>query len=132
MSEAIVIFAADNGNRPCPRHVFCKRHARQQAQHHDKCQRQCKLFFHIIPLLFNTINIILLDLAFIYILWETISIVCFLGAIILMDCILILKVRRQPSPSDCNDTPAMPGYRHFLYWLSDYYFIKVPAFISSM
>ena len=57
----IVIFAADNGNRPCPRHVFCKRHARQQAQHHDKCQRQCKLFFHIIPLLFNTINIILLD-----------------------------------------------------------------------
>lgn len=74
-----------------PRHVFCKRHARQQAQHHDKCQCQCKLFFHIIPLLFNTINIILLDLAFIYILWETISIVCFLGAIILMDCILILK-----------------------------------------
>lgn len=58
--------------------------------------------------------------------------VCFLGAIILMDCILILKVRRQPSPSDCNDTPAMPGYRHFLYWLSGYYFIKVPAFISSM
>mgnify|MGYP006902855929 FL=1 len=75
---------------------------------------------------------ILLDLAFIYILWETISIVCFLGAIILMDCILILKVRRQPPPSDCNDTPAMPGYRHFLYWLSGYYFIKVPAFISSM
>ena len=56
---------------------------------------------------------ILLDLAFIYILWETISIVCFLGAIILMDCILILKVRRQPPPSDCNDTPAMPGYRHY-------------------
>ena len=50
----------------------------------------------------------------------------------MMDCILILKVRRQPSPSDCNDTPAMPGYRHFLYWLSGYYFIKVPAFISSM
>lgn len=48
-------------------------------------------FLIFIPLLFNTINIILLDLAFIYILWETISIVCFLGAIILMDCILILK-----------------------------------------
>ena len=70
VSEAIVIFAADNGNRPCPRHVFCKRHARQQAQHHDKYQRQCKLFFHIIPLLFNALNIFLLNLAFIISFWK--------------------------------------------------------------
>ena len=69
-----------------------QRRHRQQAQHHDKRQCQCKWFFHIVPLLFNVINIFLLNLAFIlYILLEIISIACFLGAIILMGCILILK-----------------------------------------
>ena len=72
--------------------IFRQRRHWKHAQHHDKRQCQCKWFFHIIPLLFNTIIVILLNLAFIvYILREIISIVCFLGAIILMDCILILK-----------------------------------------